>query len=159
MTVTVVGTTISTVIDGNGRFHLTGVPPGDVQLKFTATGLDATVTLVGVQAGDRIDIKVRVTDKSVRIEAEVRERKRDDDDDDDDDEDRDDNELKGLVSALAGTCPAITFTVNAITVKTTSATTFDDGTCAQVQNNVRVEVKGVRQTDGSLQATRVELED
>jgi hypothetical protein len=131
------------------------VPPGDVQLKFTATGLDATVTLAGVQANDRIDIKVRVTDTSVRIEAELRDRKRDDDDDDDDDDD----ELEGVVSALSGTCPAVTFTVNGTTVKTTAATTFDDGTCAHVQNNVRVDVKGVRQTDGSLQATRVELED
>ena len=87
VTVTVVGTNISTTIDGSGRFHLSGVPPGDVQLRFTGTGLDATLTLRGVQAGDRIDIKVRLTDTSVRIEAERRDR--DDGEHDDDDGDAD----------------------------------------------------------------------
>jgi hypothetical protein len=154
VTVTVVGTNISTTIDGNGRFHLNDVPPGDVRLRFTATGLDTTLTLAGVRAGDRIDIKVRVTDTSVRIEAERR-----DGDDDDDDGDDDDDEVKGVVSAITGACPEITFTVNRTTVKTTSATRFDDGTCAQIRNNISVEVKGVRQADGILRATRVELED
>ena len=108
VTVSVVGTNISTAVDGSGRFQLTGVPAGDVQLKFTATGLDATLMLKGVQAGDRIDIKVRLTDTTIRIEAERRDR----DDDDDDEEDRDDDEFKGIVSALSGTCPDIAFALN-----------------------------------------------
>jgi cytoskeletal protein CcmA (bactofilin family) len=61
---------------------LNNLTVGDVQLKFTATGLDATITLRGVEAGDRIDITVRVTDSSVRIDAERRERGGDGDDDD-----------------------------------------------------------------------------
>ena len=164
VTVTVVGTNISTTIDGSGRFQLTNVPTGDVQLKFTGTGLDATLTVKGIQTGDRIDIRVRMTDSSIRLEAERRERRQgrdddDDDDDDDDEEDRDEDEFKGTVSALSGTCPAITFTLNGVSVKTTSATRFDDGTCAGVRNNLRVEVHGRRQADGSIQADKIEIED
>ena len=158
VTVSVVGTNISTTIDGSGRFRLDSVPVGDVQLKFAGAGLDATITLKGIQPGDRIDVSVRITDRSVRIEAERRESgRRDDDDDDDDDEDRDD-EFKGTVSALAGTCPNITFTLNGVTVKTSNATRFD-GTCARVRNSAKVEVHGLRQADGSIQALRIELDD
>ena len=162
VTVSVVGTNISTVIDSSNRFQLTGVPPGDRQLRFTATGLDATLTLQGVQMGERIDIKVRLTDTSVRIEAERRGRNDDDDDDEDDDEDNDDDEddeFEGTVSALSGTCPTISFVLRGITVRTSAATRYDDITCAQVQNSVRLEVHGRRQADGSVLADRVERED
>ena len=159
VTVTVVGTGISSTIDGSGRFRLNDVPTGDVQLKFVATGLDATLTVKGVEAGDMIDIRVRLTDSSVRIETERREsrgRGRGDDDDDDDKDDQ--GELKGAVAALSGTCPTITFTVSGVTVKTSSATRFEDGRCAGVQNNARVKIQGRRQTDGSIQADRIEVE-
>jgi hypothetical protein len=147
VTVTVVGTSISTTIDGAGRFQLNDVPVGDVQLKFVGTGLDATLTVKGVEAGDLIDLRVRFTDSSVRIEAERRERRRGDDD-----------KLKGTVAALSGTCPTIMFTVSGVTVKTSSATRFEDGWCAGVLNNARVEIQGRRQTDGSIQADRIEVE-
>ena len=168
VTVTVVGTGISSTIDGSGRFRLNDVPTGDVQLKFVGTGLDATLTVKGVEAGDSIDIRVRFTDSSVRIETERRENRGggrgrgdadDDDDDDDDNKDKDDQgKLKGTVGALSGTCPTITFTVSGVTVKTSSATRFEDGWCAGVQNNARVEIQGRRQTDGSMQADRIEVE-
>lgn len=150
VTVTVVGTNISSTVDGSGHFHLTDVPLGDVQLRFTAEGLDATITLQDVQDGEQIHIRVRVTDTSVRIEAQTRERKRDDDDDD---------EVKGVVSGLTGTCPAIAFAVNGTNVTTNASTRYEDGTCNSVQNGTRVEVKGMRQADNSLLATKVEIED
>lgn len=149
VTVTIVGTSTSTTVDGKGHFHLSDVPLGDVQLRFTAEGLDATITLQDVQAGDQIHIKVRVTDTSVRIEAQTRQ-KRDDDDD---------NEFKGLVSGLAGTCPAISFAVNGTNVTTDGSTRFEDGTCSSVQNGTRVEVKGLRQSNNTVLATKVEIED
>jgi hypothetical protein len=154
VTVTVVGTSISTTIDGAGRFQLNGVPAGDVQLKFTGAGLDATVTLKAVHAGDRIDLRVRLTDSSVRIEAERRDRRgRDDDDDEDADE------FEGIVSALSGSCPDVTFTLNGVNVKANGTTRYDDGACAQIRNNVRLEVHGRRQADGSIQAARIEFDD
>lgn len=157
VTVSVVGTSISAVIDSSSRFHLTGVPTGDVQLRFTGTGLDTTLTLRDVRAGDRIDIKVRLTDTSVRIEAERRDRHGDDRDDEDEDDDGD--ELEGPVSALSGTCPAVTFTVNGTTVKAGTTTRFEDGGCGRIRNGVLVEVHGRRQPDGSIQADKVEIED
>jgi len=60
------------------------------------------------------------------------------------------------VSALGTTaCPAISFTVRGTQISTTSSTRFDDITCAGVQNGVVVEVRGTRQTNGSIVATRV----
>ncbi|MBI4265730.1 MAG: hypothetical protein HY657_15250 [Acidobacteria bacterium] len=67
-------------------------------------------------------------------------------------------EVEGAISGLAGSCPALTFTVGTTTVTTNSATTFDDGACAALANGATVEVKGFRQTDGAIAAVTVELE-
>jgi Domain of unknown function (DUF5666) len=170
VTVTVVGTSISTTVDRSGRFQLTNVPTGDVQLNFKGTGLDATLTVKGVQTGDVIDIAVRLTDNSIRIEADRRQPRgngdNDDDDDSDDDsdsdsdsDDRNDNgEFRGVVSNLTGTCPSITFNLNGLTgvaFKTGTATRFDSD-CASIQNNLTVEVRGRRQAN-EVQADRIVL--
>jgi len=150
VTVTIVGTDITTTVDGKGDFQLTGVPPGDVTLKFTNAGASALITLSGVAAGDRIHIVVTLNGKTAKIEDEDR-------DHDDERDDEDDNELKGLVSNLTGTCPALTFTVSGTRVVTNSATKFDDP-CQQIANGRRVEVEGTRLTDGSIVATKVEFD-
>jgi hypothetical protein len=144
------------MVDGTGQFTLNGVPPGTVTLTFTGDGgLSASITLNNVSAGDEIRIDVRLNGSNARIESETR--RHDDGEDDDDDEDEA-NEMTGTVSGLTGTCPALTFTVNARVVKTSSATVFDDR-CTTVTNGVRVEVKGTRANDGTFTATRVELDD
>ena len=147
----------SSTSEGSGAIN--GAPSGAV---ITGTA-SATLMLLGVKAGDRIDIKVGVTDTSVRIDAENRQSDRDDgddgdDDDDEDDDDNDDVELTGTVSNLTGTCPTLTFTMNGTTVRTNSATDFDV-TCGQIANGTRIEVEGARQFDGSLLATEVERDD
>ena len=152
VTVTVAGTDISTVVDGNGEFTLTGVPPGDVQLRFAGNGVSATITLTGVSATDRITVTIALNGNAARIESERRNRGNDDDDDDD-------NELEGAVSNLGGTCPALTFVVRATTVTTNDRTRFEDGPCTRIANGARVEVKGRRQPDGSLLANEVEFDD
>ena len=149
VTVTVVGTDISAVLDGNGEFTLTGVPPGDVQMKFAGSGVSATITLTGVSATDRITVTISLNGNGARLESERRER--------DDDQDDDDNELEGNVSNLIGTCPALTFTVRATVVRTNSVTRFKDGPCIQIANNTRLKAKGRRQPDGSILATELEL--
>ena len=160
LTVTVVGTDISTVVDGDGEFTLTRVPPGDVQLRFAAPGVSATVMLAGVSATDRITVTISLNGNSARLESERRQRDDDDEDDDDDDEDDDDdNELEGSVSNLSGTCPALTFTVRATTVRTNGVTRFTDGPCSRIANGVRLEVEGRRQPDGAILATEVEFDD
>ena len=155
VTVTIVGTNISTVTDGNGQFTLTGVPPGDVRLKFSGSGTDATITLTGVSATDRITIIISLNGSGARVESEDRDR----DDEDDDSDDDNDNEVKGIVSNLGGSCPALTFAVQGTTVQTNSATKFKDGPCSRLANGRRVEAEGRRQTNGTILATEVELDD
>lgn len=154
LTVTIVGTDITSAIDGQGNFELTGVPPGDVQLKFSRSGASAVITLSGVAAGDRIHIVVTLNGNDARVDADDRDH---DDDDGDDDDDEADNELKGLVSNLTGTCPSVTFTVQGVTVVTNTSTKFEDR-CARIANGRRVEVEGTRQANGSILATEVEID-
>ena len=116
-----------------------------------------------VQNGVEVEVKGQPqTDGSI-LSMLVKQDDEDDDADDEDDDDDDDVnevELTGEVSALGtGACPAITFTVRSTKVTTTSATRFKDIACAAVQNGVEVEVRGIRQSDGSVVATRVEPED
>lgn len=154
LTVTIVGTDITSAVNGFGLFELTGVPPGDVTLRFSGGGVTGTITLTGVAAGDRIHIVVAVNENGARLDRETR----DDDDDDDDDNEDDDDEFEGLVSGLTGTCPSITFTVAGLTVNTNSSTRFEDP-CASIANGTRVEVEGNLQVNGSILAREVEIED
>jgi hypothetical protein len=158
LTVTIVGTDISTAVDGDGDFQLTGVPPGDVHLRFSGSGVSASIMLSGVSVNDRIHIVVTLNGDAARIESEDRDGDDDGDDDEGEDDDGDDNELEGVVSNLNGTCPSLTFTVQSVTVATNGATRFEDP-CARIVNGRRVEVEGMRQSNGTLLATSVEIED
>ncbi len=64
-------------------------------------------------------------------------------------------ELKGALSGLTGKCPSLSFTVSSTKVTTNQSTKFDDG-CATLANDVVVEIKGTRQPDSSVLASRVE---
>jgi len=100
----------------------------------------------GVRNGAKVEVKgTRQSDGSVlasKVEVED-----------------DEVELEGTVSGLTGSCPTLTFTVKGTTVKTSAATRFEDGICTGVRNTVKVEVKGTRQSDGSVLASKVEVED
>ena len=119
-----------------------------------------------VQNGMAVEVNGRPQTDGSLVAMVVKQRDNDDreDDDDEDDDDGDDDEdddearIEGTVSALTGTCPVITFTARSTTVTTTSATRFDDG-CTAIRDDRRVEVRGVRQADGSIVATRVKLDD
>ncbi len=118
------------------------------------------LTLAQIAVGDHAQAKGMMgadgrtfTASEIKVEDTGR-----DNDDDEDDEDR--VEVKGAVVGLPTSlpCPALTFTIGTTTVKTSSATVFDDVTCATLANGNIVEVEGVRQADGSILATKVELE-
>lgn len=78
---------------------------------------------------------------------------------DDDDDDAGEFEAEGTISGLTGTCPAITFTLAGKTFRTNSSTEFKGGACAAIANGNTVEAEGAVQTDGSVLAKKVEIED
>lgn len=224
VTVTIVGTGMSTTLDGNGSFTLDNVPPGSVTLHFQGRGADAMLTISGIEADDHISIAVTLNGSSARLDkrdkenrgnngvlvngrvdsidiaaqtlrvnaqtvmiqqatfirhgnrtlslsdlrvgdhvqvkgrrdgtsfvaSEIKVETGDDDDDDD-------NELRGAVSGLTGTCPAVSFVVAGTNVTTSAATRFEDGTCSGLRNDARVEVEGTRM-NGTLVASKVEFD-
>jgi hypothetical protein len=52
----------------------------------------------------------------------------------------------------------ISFAAGNTNVTTTTSTRFDDG-CSAVRDGLRVEVRGMRQANGSIVAMRVKLDD
>ena len=132
LTVSISGTNISTNVDGNGKFELTGVPPGDVTLKFSGAGVNASITLTGIPASAHVSITVSLNGNSARLEGR-----------DDEDEDEDGNDIEGSVSNLSGSCTtSLTFTLQGSTIKTDANTKFEDGQCSQIANGTKVEVDG-----------------
>ena len=138
---TVLVPTTAIIRHGNRTLLFTDLRMGDhIQVKGTRAGSTVTATEVKVEERDDDD--------------------RDDDEDDDEDDDRDDGtaELSGTVSGLAGSCPSITFSVRSTVVRTNGATDFRDA-CNLILNTLRVEVRGTREANGRILATRVELDD
>jgi len=64
---------------------------------------------------------------------------------------------EGTVSALSGTCPAITFTVAGKTFTTDAQTRYGDGGCAAVQNGVKVVVQSQATTAGGARVLAVKV--
>jgi uncharacterized protein DUF5666 len=149
LTVTVNGTNITSNVDGNGNFQLTGVPPGNVTLMFSGAGANASITLSNVPANAQISITVTLNGNSAKLENR---------DDEDENDDNDAGELEGTVSNKTGNCPTLTFTVQGSTVTTDGNTKFEDGQCSQIANATKVEVEGTRQSNNTVLAKKVELD-
>jgi hypothetical protein len=66
-------------------------------------------------------------------------------------------DLSGTVSALSGSCPALTFTIGASAVYTTPDTDFSKGKCSDMANGVDVDIKGMLMSDGRVRADKVTL--
>lgn len=149
LTVSINGTNISSTVDGNGNFQLTGVPPGDVTLMFSGPGVSASIMLAGVPAAAQVNIMVTLNGNAAHLDHR--------DDQDENDENDNNHELEGVVSNRANACPNLTFTVQNTPVTTNSSTRFDGGQCAQIANGTRVEVDGTRQADNSILARSIEI--
>jgi len=142
------GTTIGTTVDGNGRFTLTNVPGGTVQLHFTGTGIDATVTLSGLSAQDNITLEVTLNGHDARVDRDER-KKRDGG-----------SEVDGRITAVD--VNARTITVGQTTIAVPSTVTIRDGrralTFADLKVGQRVEVHGTM-SGTTFTATEVNLEE
>jgi len=122
----------------------------------TKVSTDATTqfsdgTCAQVAIGTKVEVKgTHQTDGSVKAtKVKLEEAK------------HDEVEVEGKISGLTGTgtCPVLTFSVNTAKVSTDATTEFSGGTCKQLANDLKVGVKGTRQSDGSVKATKVKLED
>jgi hypothetical protein len=65
--------------------------------------------------------------------------------------------VSGAVTALSGTCPALTFTLSGTTVHTTDKTVFEGGTCADVKEGARAGAMGPKDATGAITADRVKI--
>ena len=65
--VTVIGTSLTTATDGSGRFVLAGVPSGRADLRFEGPGIDARLTLSGLADGQVLTIEVQVAGANARV--------------------------------------------------------------------------------------------
>ncbi len=109
VTVTVVGTNVRSGIDAAGRFSLTGVPAGDLQVKFSGAGIDATLTVTQVQATQTIDLVVNLAGSFATVEAERR-------------ESSGDVQLEGRIESLPPTMSPNTLKVSGTTILTDGST-------------------------------------
>jgi len=62
------------------------------------------------------------------------------------------------VSGLSGSCPALSFTISGNRVNTDDDTKFTKGPCKKLTNGMGADVVGERRANGTVYATRVELE-
>lgn len=65
--------------------------------------------------------------------------------------------ITGTASATSGTCPAVSFKLEAKVIKTSASTRFEPGTCADVKDGARFTISGSTQADGSVLAEKVAL--
>jgi len=152
-TVAVAGTTVTSSVDGGGRFTLANVPAGDVQLQFTGGGASAMLPVAAVEPAQRIDLVVMVTGASAAIDSQVRSGG------------SGGAELEGRVESLPPTPPStdpLSFSAAGRLVKTDSSTRFQDGsatrTFADLKIGMRVHVKGTP-SGSAIVATLVELQN
>jgi uncharacterized protein DUF5666 len=66
--------------------------------------------------------------------------------------------VEGKISGLSGSCPNLRFTVQNRLIATDRDTDFKGAKCSEARNGNAVIVTGLRQSDGSIDARRVEFD-
>jgi hypothetical protein len=148
LTVTVTGSGSSSSVDDNGHFMLTNVPAGRVDLHFVGNSVDAHLGLDNVAEHATLVITVRVSGHDAHLE------------DNHGNDDHGAAEVSGAIAtgSISGSCAghSLSFMVGTAKVMTNASTQFRDGTCESLKDGSQVDVKGTRQTDGSVLAASVE---
>jgi hypothetical protein len=139
--VSVPGSALTSSTDAAGHFALVGVPGGTSALHFAGPGVNATLPITALMAGEDRHMSVSVSGDSATEHHEC-----------------EDAEFKGAIQSIS----APTLTVSGRTVTTDSSTQFFSGGAAVTLDafsigNV-VEVEGVPQADGSVLARKISLE-
>lgn len=147
--VSVEGTSLSTVADGAGRFKLTGVPSGTVQLKFSGNGMQGSITLTGVKDADDISVSVTLTSAGASMDNSQQS------------DPAGTVQLEGRISAVApgGVANALTVDATLVTIgdKTVIRHGSTDLKIGDLHVGDRVHVKGTKNGQG-IAATEVMLQ-
>lgn len=141
--------------DGEGRItQVTGVcPDATIYFGTTAVQVNAATNFSGGTCGD-LAVGVRVQargfkddDATANVASWIRFKSKR-------------VEGRSTVTAVSGTCPALSFTVaGVVKVVTDASTVFEHGTCAGIRIGTKVRVKGDMKTDdGEVIAQEVEIE-
>jgi hypothetical protein len=144
LTVTIVGTSISSGLDGAGRFTLKNVPPGDLQLQFSGP-VSATLTVNAVEPTETITLVVSISGSSVTLESEAR-------------SGGSEEQLEGKIQAVPPTTAPGSLRVAGRIVTTDGSTVIRKGdtpmTLTDLKVDYRVHVKG-HTSGSSLLATQI----
>jgi hypothetical protein len=140
--VTVPNTSLTSTTDASGNFALVGVPSGTAALRFSGSGVDTTLAITKLLAGEDRHLSVRISGNAAHEENE-----------------REDSRFVGVIDSI--TAPTVSVAGRVVT--TTSATQFFSGGSTTTLDSFAVgnlvEVEGVPQADGSVVATKITMED
>lgn len=148
LTVTIVGTSMTTTIDNAGQFTLRNVPGGNITLQFSGNGMNGRVDLDDVGDSETITLTLTVSGASVELQDEHRRGGPQD-------------QLEGKIQALPPTTASGTFMAAGQLVMTDANTRFFvGGTAVQFSNltlGQRVHVSG-HVNGNSLVATTIQIQ-
>ena len=68
-------------------------------------------------------------------------------------------EFDGTVNGLSGQCPNVTFTTRGNTVVADGSTDYRKSSCGDLRNGRNVSIKGVTQSNGTVHADRIDVDD
>jgi hypothetical protein len=147
-TVQVVGTNVSSAIDGFGRFSLKDVPAGSAQLRFTGARADATAGVNGLVSGQAVTIVVTVSGSQAVVVSDSRSPNAE-------------IPINGTINGLTGSAAAFEFTIEGRLIRGDAGTQFfGDGNRADSFTNLinggRVEAK-TQAREGFFYAVRLHI--
>jgi len=148
--VSVTGTNLSSMTDGAGKFVITGVPSGTVELSLKGQGVDARLTITGLAVGQTLTITVRASGSQATLEG-----------DDDEDDDEGEVEFTGAIQSInPGAGTLVVAGRNVFTNGQTRIRGDHDKplTLADLKVGQKVEVEGMAQANGVL-ARKIDLEE
>ncbi len=67
--------------------------------------------------------------------------------------------VEGEVKNLSGSCPTLSFKIDDQSVRTKADTNFIDNPCSKIKKNTSLNVRGVRDSGGTIVASQVEWID
>lgn len=133
LTVSVSGSSITAQVNAAGQFSLLNVPPGNAELRFSAPGMLANVTLLGLENGQTVSLTLSLEGSTVTVHSDRR-------------SNGSQLQLEGKVEALPPTTAALSFMVAGQLVTTDVDTKFfmqgAPALFTDLQVGQRVHVKG-----------------